>query len=333
LICGGEDIFPYKRCFSLRCPGGRLKKISDDNPKGGGMADRDKMSSRELGLLLTEILMGAEDLHYGYWEEDLPLSAANIAMAQQRYSDKLIAALPSLVDDDGLRVLDIGCGVGNMMAQMLDRGYHVDGVSPSDGLSLRTRERLSSYPGDRTRLFECGFQNFPREHCRNQYDVALFSESFQYIKMEASFNKLQGLLKPGGMVIISDFFKTPADGDGGLGDGSFRGGHYLEKFYALLKGLPFTVMEDQDITPNMSPNLELVNDVLMNKVKPAGLVLGKYIRSNYPKVVSLYKLARPFFRKTEDKILFKYFSGYRSREVFERYKSYRFIRLVYTPWV
>jgi hypothetical protein len=81
----------------------------------------------------------------------------------------------------------------------------------------------------------------------------------------------------------------------------------------------------------MSPNLQLVNDVLMNKVKPAGLVLGKYIKSNYPKVVSLYKLFKPFYKKTENKIVFKYFSGFRSKEVFERYKTYRFIRLEYTP--
>jgi hypothetical protein len=161
--------------------------------------------------------------------------------------------------------------------------------------------------------------------------VALFSESFQYIKMAASFHKLQGLLKPGGTVIISDFFKTPADGDGCPGDGSFRGGHSLEMFYSLLKGLPFTILEDRDITPNMSPNLELVNDVLMKKVKPAGMVLGEYIRTNHPKAVSLYKLARPFFRKKEAKIRFKYFSGYRSREVFERYKAYRFVRLAYSP--
>lgn len=112
------------------------------------MAVNEKMSSRELGLLLTEILTGAEDLHYGYWEEELPLSATNAATAQQRYSDKLISALPPTSDGNIVRVLDIGCGVGNMMAQMLDKGYHVDGVSPSDGLSRRIKERLSSYPGD-----------------------------------------------------------------------------------------------------------------------------------------------------------------------------------------
>jgi len=296
------------------------------------MAAKEKMDSRELGLVLTEILMGAKDLHYGYWDEDLALTVANATIAQQRYSDKLIAALPPIAGDKAIvRVLDIGCGVGNMMAQMLDKGYYVDGVSPADGLSRRVKQRQALYPGDKTQLFECNFEDFPREHCRNQYDVALFSESFQYIDMQAAFDKLQGLLKAGGMIIISDVFKTPADGDGGPGDHSIGGGHHIEEFYTLLADQPFTTLDDQDITPNMSLNLQLVNDVLMNKVKPAGQVLGKYIRSNYPKVASLYKLLRPFLRKTENKIQFKYFSGYRSKEVFERYKYYRFIRLEYTP--
>lgn len=296
------------------------------------MTDREKMDSRELGLVLTEILLGAKDLHYGYWDKDLPLTVANATIAQQRYSDKLIAALPPITGDNPVvRVLDIGCGVGHMMAQMLDRGYYVDGVSPAAGLSRRVKQRQALYPGDKTHLFECYFQDFPQEYCRNQYDVALFSESFQYIKLRPAFDKLRGLVKPGGLVIISDIFKTAADGDGGPGDQSIKGGHHLEDFYTLLSDQPFAILEDQDITPYMSPNLELVNDVLMNKVKPAGLVLGKYIKSNYPKFVSLYKLVRPFFRKTENKITFKYFSGYRSKEVFERYKTYRFIRLAYTP--
>lgn len=297
-----------------------------------------KMDSRELGLVLTEILLGAKDLHFGYWDEDLALSLGNARIAQQRYSDKLLAALPPIKDvknhndyNPVVKVLDIGCGGGHMLTQILDKGYHADGVSPSDGLSRRVKQRLTPYPKDKAHLFECKFQDFPLEHCNNQYDVALFSESFQYIKLRPAFDRLQGLLKPGGMVIICDFFKTPADGDGGPGDQSIKGGHQLEDFYAILDDVPFDIIEDEDITPYMSPNLELVNDLLMNKVKPAGLVLGQYIRLNYPKIASLYKLIRPFFKRTEDKIRFKYFSGYRSKEVFERYKSYRFIRLGFSP--
>lgn len=294
------------------------------------MAVAKKMDSRELGLVLTEILLDAKDLHYGLWDDDLPLTIGNARIAQQRYTDKLLAALPAIKDDaTPVHILDVGCGAGHMMTQMLEKGYYADGVSPADGLTQRVKERIASYPVERTRVFECRFEKFPEDQCRNQYDAVMFSESFQYIKLNQVFIKLQQLVKPGGIVIISDFFKTPADGDGGPGDQSMRGGHHLTQFYDVLRQQPFKIEMDQDITRQVSPNLELVNDLLMNKIKPAGSVLGQYLSGRYPKAVALIKLLKPFYRKTQDKIHFKYFSGNRSKAVFERYKSYRFIILRY----
>lgn len=289
-----------------------------------------KMESRELGLILTELLLGAQDLHYGLWDGDLELKIGNAVAAQQRYSDMLLAALPPVPDrNDPPRVLDIGCGTGHMITQMLDKGYLADGVSPSDALSRRVKQRLEAYSEAGCRLFECRFQDFPENQCRHQYDVALFSESFQYIRMSSSYGKLEKLLKPGGMVIICDFFKTEADGDGGPGDQSFSGGHKITDFYDTLRDFPFAIVQDEDITPKMSPNLELVNHILMNKIRPSGLALGHYISSNYPVATRLFRLLLRLFHKKSDKIVFKYFSGYRSKEVFERYKTYRLIRLQY----
>lgn len=293
---------------------------------------REKMESRELGLVLTELLLEAQDLHYGLWDDDLELKVSNAVTAQQRYSDMLLAALPPLAGRaEDLRVLDIGCGTGHMITQMLDNGYLADGVSPSDALSRRVKQRLEAYPHAGSRLFECRFQDFPENQCHHRYDVALFSESFQYIRMTSSFAKLEKLLKPGGMVIICDFFKTEADGDGGPGDQSFSGGHKIVDFYNTLPDFPFTIVQDEDITSRVSPNLELVNNILMHKVRPAGLVLGRYISSNYPVAAGLFKVLLRLFRKKTDKIVFKYFSGYRSKVVFERYKTYRLIRLQYQP--
>jgi SAM-dependent methyltransferase len=228
-------------------------------------------------------------------------------------------------------VLAIGCGTGHMITQMLDKGYLADGVSPSDALSRRVKQRLEAYPNADSRLFECQFQDFPEHRCHQQYDAALFSESFQYIRMTSSLAKLGKLLKPGGMVIICDFFKTEADGDGGPGDQSFSGGHKIADFYKTLPDFPFTIVQDDDITLRVSPNLELVNTILMNKVRPAGLVLGRYVSSNYPVTAGLFRILLRLFHKKTDKIVFKYFSGYRSRQVFERYKTYRLIRLRYQP--
>ncbi len=288
---------------------------------------KEKMGSRELGLVLAQQLLGVDDLHYGLWQPDLPLSLANLAEAQQRYSDMLINDLPPL-DQGEVRVFDIGCGTGHILEQMLKKGYRADGLVPAPALAEKVRERFDRLGASEARLYECGLQDMPDEECRNQYDVALFSESYQYINMGKSFAKLEKLVKPGGRVIICDFFKTEHDGDGQRGDGSFKGGHRLTNFYRQLEAAPFTIEEDTDITSMMSPNLELLNDTLMNKLAPAGATIGRYMQDNYPK---LSWLAAKIFTKKFTKMKHKYFSGLRSKEIFERYKTYHHIVLRYTP--
>lgn len=181
------------------------------------MTDTDKMGTRELGLVLGRQLLGIEDLHYGLWDADLPLNLANLAAAQQRYSDMLLAQLPDPAHGN-VRVLDIGCGAGHLLRQMLDRGYQVDGVIPAKDLAKAVRARLVGDTGYQPRVFECKFEDIPLEECRQRYDVALFSESFQYIPLSASLPLLRQILRPGGMLLICDFFKTEAHGDRGPGE-------------------------------------------------------------------------------------------------------------------
>lgn len=275
--------------------------------------------------MLGQQLLGMEDLHYGLWDDDLDLSLANIPVAQQRYSNLILSTLPQ-DNTDGVRVLDIGCGTGNLIRQMLQKGYHVDGVSPSPSLTKKIRERLQDFPDHDTTIFECRFEDLPSAARKPLYDVALFSESFQYINMHEAFRMLPGLLKPGGYVVICDFFKTDADGDGGPGDGSFGGGHHLANFYKLVEEIPFDLVRDEDITRRVSRNLKLLNDVLMNRLKPTSDTLGMYLGSRYPKT---WKLITWLARKRIAKLRFKYFSGHRSDTVFERYKSYHL--LVFNP--
>ena len=279
-----------------------------------------KMHSRELGLVLAQQLLGVEDLHYGLWDADLELKLANLAAAQQRYNDMLIAQLPK--SDREVRVLDIGCGTGHLLRQLLDRGYRADGVIPARDLADAVRRRLADRSGYQARIFECCFEDLPAEICRHYYDVALFSESFQYIPLAASLPKLQEILKPGGLLVISDFFKTDALGDGASGDRSFGGGHPLAEFHASMQQTPFVPVKDEDITRRVSPNMELVNDLLMRRMKPAALTLRRYLSSRYP---LLMRLGLKLLHRKIDKLNYKYFSGHRSKEVFERYKTYRLL--------
>ena len=288
------------------------------------------MDSKELGLVLGQQLLGVNDLHYGLWSDDLPLNFSNLALAQQAYTDFIINALPS-AEGASTRVIDIGCGTGHILEQLLARGYRAEGLVPAPELANQVRQRISSVDADKVKdfhLFELGFEDFPADKYLAAYDGALFSESYQYIPMQASFPVLAKIVKPGGLVVICDFFKTEHHGDGQPGDKSFGGGHKMAQFYEELAKHPFTLLRDEDITRQTSPNLKLLDETLRLKIMPAGLTINRFLTENYPKVWTLIKwLAMFFFSKKLLKQKYKYFSGYRSQAVFERYKTYRLLVL------
>ncbi len=294
-----------------------------------------KMGSKELGLVLGQQLLGIDDLHYGLWEDDLPLSLSNLAEAQQRYTDMIIAALPS-AEGGNTRVIDIGCGTGHILAQLINRGFLADGLVPAPKLAEQVRGRLEKCSpsvdpdSDKrpARLFESTFEQFPMDEHSDYYDAALFSESYQYIPMPASFPILAHIVKPGGLVVICDFFKTEHDGDGQPGDKSFGGGHRMNQFYAELEKHPFTLLHDEDITSKVSPNIKLVDETLTQKLIPAGQTINRYLTDNYPKTYGLIKkLFNLFLGKKLQKQKYKYFSGFRTQAVFEHYKTYHLIVL------
>ncbi len=286
-----------------------------------------KVSSRELGLVATEKLLGVEDLHYGYWDDRLELKPQNVTKAQEHYTEFLLSHFPEPGRGEArTKVIDIGCGSGSTLVKLIRRGYDADGLCPAPALCDKIRERLQEFPDEGADVFQCKFEKMPAEKCDGTYDVGLFSESFQYIKMPVAFDHLAKLLKPGGKVIICDFFRTEHDGDGGPGDKSFGGGHDLQEFYDLLKTVPFKIETDIDITPQISPNLELLNDILMNRVKPVLQLTDEYLEGRNPWI---YKTIRWFARKRIEKINYKYFSGHRTKATFERYKVYRLLVLVY----
>lgn len=286
-----------------------------------------KMDSKELGLVLGQQLLGVDDLHYGLWDDDLPLSISNLPEAQQRYTNMIIAALPS-PESGHTRVIDIGCGTGHILAQLLDHGFLADGLVPAPKLAEMVRKRLSARPDKPAHLFESTFEKFPVETHHAYYDAALFSESYQYIPMSTSFPMLAEIVKPGGVVVICDFFKTEHDGDGQAGDKSFGGGHRMDNFYSELKKQPFTILRDEDITTRVSPNIKLVDDTLRNRLIPAGQSINRFLNENYPRTYGLIKkVFNLFFGKKIRKQTYKYFSGHRTQTVFERYKTYHLIVL------
>lgn len=277
------------------------------------------MNSEEFGLVAAQQLLQCEDLHYGYWDKNLPLQLSNLAIAQEKHTHVLLEAITKYSPPEA-RLLDVGCGIGTVMKRLLKADFNVDGLVPSVWMAKKAEENIATLTQANNSTIYCqAFQHFNTSQLTRLYDVVFFSESYQYIELSQGFSKLKEVLAPNGTVIIFDFFrKDDVEGQSPLG-----GGHSMEAFYRLLKAHQFMVVEDQDLTTYLSPNLKLISELLGQRILPFGHTLDTFLSSQYKIPYAIIKF---FLRKQLAEFRFKY-SQQRNQANFEKYKSYRLISL------
>ena len=266
--------------------------------------------SREIGLEIATIcgryFLKLQHLHYGYWSDDLDVDIANLRIAQENYAQFLISHIP-----DGIaRILDVGCGMGQVASELVRMGYGVDCVSPSSYLSRQVRELLSKT----SLIFKCYYEEL---HTENRYDLILFAESFQYINLEKGIKKTLELLRPGGYMLICDVFRKDVPGQSPL-----SGGHPLTSLQRIVAESPLELVKDVDITAQTAPSIDIENEVLQEVVKPTVDLIRQLLESKYP-VMS--KSLRFLYGKKMDKMNEKYFSGLKTSENFKKWKTYRLL--------
>ena len=279
------------------------------------------MDSKEFGLVAAQQLFQIEDLHYGFWDLDEAIDLSNWKVAQEKYTDFLFKHIKNNIKDKNQsKLLDIGCGVGMTTSKLLKMGYKVDGLVPSSWMAKYSRKAIEKYKSNEFgEIYECIFENFPVPNLKQKYQLLFFSESFQYVNMKKSFNIINKIIKDDGCVIIFDFFKKDnVDGKSPLG-----GGHSIREFYKMVKEFDYKILEDIDVTKNMSPNMKIVNDILADRLIPFANTLDKFLSTRHSKA---YKIIKWLFKKKISQIKFKY-SKHRNAENFEKYKTYRLIVL------
>ena len=86
-------------------------------------------------------------------------------------------ALFDLVDLEGRKVLEIGCGDGRLTWRYADRAAHVTAIEPFEDAIARAQERLSERPNERIEFRHVAFEDFAAASDADVFDVALLSWS------------------------------------------------------------------------------------------------------------------------------------------------------------
>lgn len=266
-----------------------------------------KKLSREVGLEIASVcgkhFLKLNHLHYGYWPKDLEVDITNFYIAQENYTEFLLSHIPENVKS----ILDVGCGNGQNAKRLINAGYNVDCVSPSPLLVQRTRDLL----GPEYTIYQSYYEDVVTD---KRYDLILFSESFQYIKIEDAIRKTQSLLEKDGYLLISDVFKNDVEGKCPL-----SGGHRLSAFNETISQYSFKLVKEVDITDETAPTIDIENKMYMEVGLPTWELLNQLMFSRYPLMA---KFLRWKYKKKIAKLQSKYFGGQKTGQNFKKYKSY-----------
>ena len=258
----------------------------------------------EIGLVLSRFFLNTEHLHFGYWPDDLSVNLENLKKAQNYHSDQILNSVP-----DGVKtVLDVGSGSGGLAEKLVNNGYTVDCVSPSDYLSDAIEEKLKNSVS----VYRSTFEKLELE---KKYDLIIFSESFQYVNIKKSLKKIPLAVHDKGHLLICDFFRQPGTGTKPLG-----GGHGWKVFQDSLASCSFTEIVNKDITKETARTYDLISQIINEVADPVRSLSEKYLDSHYPKGM---RLLRWYFDKKIKRINRIYFSGNMTGEMFNKLKTYR----------
>ena len=139
-----------------------------------------------------------EGLHHGLWVDGD--ESRDEALGKMR---ELVMGKLGLREGEG--VLDVGCGYGILAGEMA-RGFgvRVDGVCDS-GRQVEWARRPEVTATDGCRFFEADWQGW--EGAGVDYDKVVCLESFSHSdRVEDFWGQVRRFLKPGGRVVVADWF-------------------------------------------------------------------------------------------------------------------------------
>ncbi len=223
--------------------------------------------------------LGTRHVHWGYYAqpEQVDSSTEGLMTAAEVLTERLIAAAQVR---DGQRVLDTGCGFGGTLAYLNERfsNLKLTGLNIDGRQLTRARQLLRPRAGNRLAFVEGDACRLP--FADRGFDVVLAVECiFHFPSRLRFFKEAHRLLKPGGILVLSDFVPYgPAFA--ALGPWVLHHNSAISRFYGqfnhhrpcpllgyrlLARATGFRLVLDEDITRHTLPTypalLRLLRDI------------------------------------------------------------------------
>ncbi len=110
-----------------------------------------------------------------------------------------------------LKVLDVGCGPGVIMEEIVKRGHRIAAMDYSEEMVRKTEEKARSYTPGTAFCFQGDIERIPLENAA--VDIVLCLAVLPYLESDRkAIAEMARVVKPGGLVIviITNMFKFPA---------------------------------------------------------------------------------------------------------------------------
>jgi SAM-dependent methyltransferase len=135
----------------------------------------------------------ASEWAVGYADRDSRTLGMKSLMARQRFALQVVeAGLPH-----GAKILDAGCGPGEMAAVLMQRGYEVWGIDIAEPMIRHARER-----GGATRFRVGDIERIPFPD--STFDGVVCLGVLEYLDSDAkALTEIGRVLKPGGKAVVS----------------------------------------------------------------------------------------------------------------------------------
>jgi MPBQ/MSBQ methyltransferase len=273
---------------------------------------RENKEGTDYGLRLMAEVLKTEHLHWGYFPDkkfkEEAMTLTGLKEAQLEYTKNLFLFIPGTVRS----ILDVGAGLGKTAYLLTKNGYQVSCLSNDKYQQTTINQKYPAIPFIKSK--------FEDSRLNQTFDLVLMSESVQYLNWPRTLNKLEEVLKPGGFLLTSDYFRKT--------DNLFYKTCKVRESFEIANKNKFDLIKEEDITDNVLPTLDFAMYSFDNYILPAANIAGEAISNSTPPLVKY--LANIFLKKQLQKA--HYYIWEHTPEKFDREKFKQEMNYIIQLW-